>query len=79
MTKRKFFATTLQVTVLSEEPFEWATLADVDSAITDGGCSGEVKRMGNRLLDGKQAAQALLAQGSAPSFFRLTDTGEDLP
>jgi hypothetical protein len=45
--------------------------------ITDGECSGDVGVLPETVLDGKDAADALIAQGSDPNFFRLTDDGED--
>jgi len=45
--------------------------------ITEGDCSGRVKTVLQEELDGKQAAEALLNQASAPSFFNLTENGDD--
>ncbi len=45
--------------------------------ITEGDCSGDWKVTKVKELNGKQAAKALIEQGSEPSFFGLTDDGED--
>lgn len=77
MSPRKFYKTTLRVVVLSEEPFEWDDLSGVAYAITDGDCSGMVEETGRKTLNGKQTANELIKQGSAPEFFRLTKAGND--
>lgn len=78
MTSRKFFKTIVKVTVLSEEPIHEMELNELHYAITEGGMSGEVEYGFQNKLNGKQAAMELLAQGSDPSFFRLTEDGEDI-
>ena len=76
---RKFYRTLVTVEVLSESPIEgFGELSELAYAITEGDCSGEVTVAPAKKLTGKQAAKALLKQGSDPSFFRLTDKGEDL-
>jgi predicted metal-binding protein len=77
MTDRKFYKTVIQVEVLSEEPFDYEDLADVYSAITEGDCSGKLSTWSQEVLDGKQAADALINQASDPSFFMLTQEGDD--
>ena len=78
MTNRKFHKTVLQVVVLSEEPYNPESLAQVHHDTINGDCSGRWKVIETKELDGKQAARALKAQASDPGFFRLTDKGEDL-
>lgn len=76
---RKFYRTVITVEVLSEEPLDpTVSLADVESAITDGDCSGDVKFTASETLTGPQTADALMKQGSDPEFFRLTENGEDV-
>lgn len=78
MSKRKFYKTVFEIEVLSEEPLsDELSLEDVAYEITEGGCSGVVNRKGHKVLNGKQAAKALIAQASDPGHFRLTDDGED--
>ena len=78
MTDREFHRTIIKVEVLSEAPFGPVALDTLHHMITEGDCSGHVKTLGQEELDGKQAAKALLSQASAPSFFNLTDKGEDV-
>ena len=78
MTDRTFHRTGVQVEVLSESPLgpvAWDTLHHM---ITEGDCSGKLTTLLEEELDGKQAAEALLNQASAPSFFRLTNDGDDV-
>lgn len=88
MTDRKFFKTVIKFTVLSEEPIPEGmnprdgclpprSLENIANECMDGSWS-----MGNASnketeLNGKQAAEALLNQASDPSFFNLTEDGED--
>ena len=78
MTDRKFYKTEIKFTVLSEEPIpDGMTLENIARECIEGDWS-----MGNgshkeKELDGKQAARALLNQGSDPGFFSLTEKGED--
>jgi predicted metal-binding protein len=78
MTKRKFYKTVYQVTVLSEEPVNFESLTDIAAAITDGDCSGEYTTTSSETINGKQAADALKAQRSDPGFFMLDDDGNNL-
>lgn len=78
MTKRKFFRTVFTIEVLSEEPADPdICLEDLAHAITEGPWSGDIKTDGSAAVNGKKMAKLLVAQGSDPSFFRLTDKGED--
>lgn len=77
MTKRTFYKTVIQVTVLSEEPFESEDLSEINYAITEGGCSGDVNTILTEKLDGKQIAKELQSQGSDPEFFRVDEDGND--
>jgi hypothetical protein len=77
MTHRQFHRTVIQVEVLSESPIGPVELDTVHHLITQGDCSGHVQTVLQEELNGKQAAQALLQQGSDPSFFQLTTYGND--
>ncbi len=78
MTKRKFYKTTYKTVILSEEPIpESMDLRDALAEATDGSYSGDVVSQSTVVINGKQAARALLKQRSSPSFFQLTNTGED--
>ena len=78
MTDRKFYKTEIKFTVLSEEPIpdgmELASIANecINGDWSMGDCSHKETE-----INGKQAARALVNQGSDPGFFRLTDKGED--
>ena len=78
MTDRKFYRTVVQAEVLSESPISQVDLAALHYMITEGDCSGQVKTMLQEELDGKHAAEALLNQASDPSFFNLTENGDDV-
>jgi len=70
MTKRKFYKTTFELVVLSEEEL-------ADHVALDGDWVGNLHVGSVEVLNGKQAAQALMAARSEPGFFRLTEDGED--
>jgi hypothetical protein len=75
---RKFYRTVISVVVLSEGPFIYDDLDDVNSAITTGDHVGTVTETSVKTLTGKQAANALLDAGSEPGFFELDDEGNDI-
>ena len=78
LSSRKFYETKIVVTVLSEEPLNSnAELDAVHEYIVNGPCSGEVNWKPQLELNGREMASALRKQGSDPSFFRLTNKGED--
>jgi len=76
---RMFYRTVIQVEVLSEEPFSFDNLNSIHEAITDGDCSGLVTTViDNENVDGPKMAKLLEEQGSDPSFFQLTNDGQDM-
>lgn len=76
---RTFWRTVLKVEVLSEDkPLTDASLAEIEYAITDGDCSGVVRVESVKELSPKQAAKALVAQGSDPEFFLLDEEGNEI-
>ena len=75
----KFYKTTIMVEVLSEEPVDFDNLAAVDLAITDGDCSGKWEVSKVEELDKHEAATALMAHGSDPSFFQIDTEDADEP
>jgi len=77
MTGRKFHKTVYEVVILSEEEPGNPSLAQIAHQMTEGDWSGTIRVKSQRKLNGKQAARALLNQGSSPSFFWLTEKGED--
>lgn len=70
---RKFFKTTITITVLSEdEPISPdSSLDDVIYEITEGNCSGDYEVSDVQELSPEETAKALIEQGSDPSFFEL--------
>jgi hypothetical protein len=77
MTERTFFRTKIVVEVLSEYDPHFSSLGDVAYAIEDGDCSGNWDESTEE-INGFECAVALLEQESDPSFFFLTEDGEDL-
>lgn len=78
MTDRKFYKTVITFEVLSEEPIPpGMDIGNIAYEATEG--DYVMRTIGNvkTELDGKQAADALLEQGSTPDFFCLTREGED--
>lgn len=79
MTFRKFYKTIITYEVLSEEPIpNGYSTQDIIDMCYEGDYSGVT--VGNKeiLLNGKEAAQSLIEQGSGPEFFRLNEEGEDI-
>ena len=64
---------TLTIEVLSDGAWEWENLTDVAHQISDGECSGEITNEEIEFLTPDEMAEALIAQGSDPSFL----LGED--
>jgi hypothetical protein len=54
------------------------SLNDIRREIVTGGCSGQVDENLNQEVNGSAMVTLLAGQGADPSFFNLTDTGEDL-
>lgn len=78
MSKRRFFKTTFEVCVLSENQHTAdMELKDLARECSTGALVGTLDVQLITKLDGREAAQALLFAGSEPGFFRLTEDGED--
>jgi len=71
----KYYKTIIKVEVLSEGKYNPEDLEQVHMDITDGDCSGKWDIESSTKLTSKQAAKALIAQGSAPEFFMLDEEG----
>lgn len=79
MTKRKFYRTTYQVEVLSEEPIPpTKTFNEIMEDTMTGHYSGMVGDGKVTELNGRQAADALREQASGVDFFNLDEVGNDL-
>jgi hypothetical protein len=75
---RKFYKTTVTVTILSEEPISRGVeLNDIAHQITLGDWSGEVDVGSSREVTARQVAALLKEQGSDPGFFTLDSDGND--
>ena len=75
----KFFKTVITVTVLSEDkPAQSVNLTRIAHEILEGEWSGYTENDGGTELTAKEAAEALIAQGSDPEFFRLDDDGNHI-
>ena len=87
MTKRKFYKTVVQVTILSEEPYIFdsseneqsdAMLCGIATDICSGPCVGDIKVISHdEEKTGKEMADLLYKAGSEPGFFQLDDEGND--
>jgi hypothetical protein len=77
MTSRFFFRTIIEVEVLSEMPFEFTTLGDVDYLISKGYVAGDIRLATQDELTGKETADRLMELGHDPRMFSLTADGED--
>lgn len=78
MTDRKFYKTVIKFEVLSEEPIPpGMEMENIIHECKEGDWSMRPLGEKETILNGKQAARALVNQGSDPSFFQLTDKGED--
>lgn len=78
MTDRKFYKTVIKFTVLSEEPIpDGMELSSIAEQCISGDWSMSCASRKETEINGKQAASALLNQGSDPSFFRLDEKGND--
>jgi hypothetical protein len=76
--KRKFYKTTIQITILSEEPYSPDSIENIIEDITIGGCSGAWEIQQTDILNAKQMAVELKNQASDPEFFNINEKGEDI-
>ena len=70
--QRIFHKTIIQVEVLSEDFYDFDNLEGTHYDITEGACSGKVKVLSQVELNAKEVREALVEQGSDPSFFQVT-------
>lgn len=66
-----YYKTTIVVEVLSEQPIDPCSLADIHDGITVGEWSGNWKIENVKPISGEQMAKELIKQGSDPEFFGL--------
>lgn len=77
MTSRKFYKTIVRFEVLSEEPIGEVDLDTIHHQTQQGDWSGLMLEPEQTVLNGAEAAEALVQQGSDPGFFGLTEEGEE--
>jgi hypothetical protein len=76
---RQFYKTKLTIEVLSEEKIpDSMSIEQIAWEATNGHYSMATVACKEKVMTGKQAANALLKQGSSPEFFQLNDKGEDV-
>lgn len=79
MSKRKFYKTIFTVEVLSEDfPVKDLSLKELAEETVHGDYSAQTEITKTEQLTGKEAADALVAQGSDPEFFMLDEEGNDV-
>ena len=78
--EKKIYKSVLKIEILSEEPIEDGySLNDISYQITDGDWSGDTDRENRNIeLQGKEAAEACINQGTSPEFFMMDDEGNEM-
>jgi len=72
-----FHKTVLQVTILSDGPYNSEDLEVVAYDMLNGGVSGKVETISSEEVAPSDMARLLIAQDSAPYFFGGVEEGED--
>ena len=75
---RKFYQKTVTIVILSETPIGEPDLGQIHHQVIEGDWSGKWEHGEEKVLNGKEAAEALKSQDSDPSFFGLNDDGTDI-
>ncbi len=80
MTDRIFYKTIVTIEILSEDPIpDDMSMEDIVHEAMEGNYSSRTLEGTKEIvLNGKEAADALLEQGSDCGFFQLTDDGNDV-
>lgn len=73
MSDRRYWLTRVTVEILSEEPFEFDDLSDVNYAISDGDCVGQITSEPSVAIEADAAHAWLLEAGSEPGFFNTAE------
>jgi hypothetical protein len=78
---RVFYVTVVQVTILSEHPYDPdKELDQIFEDITVGDCNGDTTTtLSNEKVNAATAARMLLGSGSDPEFFGIDEAGNDVP
>ena len=77
MAKKTIYKTVITVTVLSDEPYNFQSLGQDDSDITDGDSAGKVAQKYNSMT-GKKAVKEIQSVGSEPGFFQMDEDGNEI-
>lgn len=80
---KKYYKTIVQIEILSEnEPYgligAGESLSAIEYDITEGHFSGVIETKGFTELTAKEAADALVVQGSGTEFFQLDADGNEI-
>jgi hypothetical protein len=68
-----FYKTVVEVTILSEEPYDIIDLDQIHYDITFGDCSGQCNIKSSEEVSAEEMKKLLKTQGSDPSFMGLND------
>lgn len=74
---KKFYRTVVMVEVLSDRPYGFCSLDQLNYDITEGDCSGMSDAKTDEVTPARMA-ELLKAQGSSPEFFGLNEDGSPL-
>lgn len=80
MTKRKFYKSTIVVTILheDEDALHNLNLSEVASGMERSEFSGEWSVVKTLEINGRRVAKELRVHGNDPEFFHVDDKGDDL-
>ena len=80
MAKVKIYRTLILLTVLSDRPIpEGMSVEDIDAECSEGDFTGKTDwQEVNKVLEGQEAADAVLGVGSSPDFFQMDENGNEL-
>lgn len=71
MSNRSFYKTIVTVEILSEDEIHPSSLSEISEQIESGDWSGAWDISSVEILSSEKMAQALIDQGSDPSFFQI--------
>lgn len=78
MKNKKFFKTTVQVEILSENPLQFENLNDLNYLITEGDCSGRFFISKVNEISGKDLVKECSSHQSDPEFFGVDENGNSI-
>ena len=79
MAKKKIYRTLILLTVLSDRPIsEGMSIGDIDAECEDGDFTGKTDwQKVNEVLEGREAALAVIDTGSDTDFFQMDEDGNE--